>query len=206
MIKTLTNQTIALAGLSQAVYLVQQIAKRGAADREDMAASIASTLKIDSDDVLDVYGGPHCIATGLRQLERQLGEPDRVDPEQARYASTLIFLERQLIKQPPMVEAIGAAVYHAGELAQALGVLHDEVFEVLADAYQKTLSQMKPRVLVSGEQMYLSDPDNANRIRALLLAGIRSLVLWRQCGGARWKLLLYRRRMQREARRLLESL
>jgi high frequency lysogenization protein len=206
MIKTLTNQTIALAGLSQAVYLVQQIAKRGAADREDMAASIASTLKIDSDDVLDVYGGPHRIATGLRQLERQLGEPDRVDPEQARYASTLIFLERQLIKQPPMVEAIGAAVYHAGELAQALGVLHDEVFEVLADAYQKTLSQMKPRVLVSGEQMYLSDPDNANRIRALLLAGIRSLVLWRQCGGARWKLLLYRRRMQREARRLLESL
>lgn len=206
MIKTLTHQTIALAGLSQAVFLVQQIAQRGTADREDMEACIASTLKIDSDDVLDVYGGLQRIATGLKQLERQLGEPGRVDPDQARYSSTLIFLERKLMKQPPMVEAIGAAVYHAGELAQSLGVLHDDVFETLADAYQKTLSQMKPRVLVSGEQMYLSDTDNANRIRALLLAGVRSLVLWRQCGGARWKLLLYRSRMQREARRLLESL
>jgi high frequency lysogenization protein len=206
MIKTLTNQAIALAGLSQAVYLVQQIARRGSADREDLEASIASTLKIDADDVLDVYGGLHRVATGLRQLEQQLAEPDRVEPEQARYASTLMFLERKLMKRPSMVEAIGAALHQAAEQAQALGVLDEVVSETLANAYQSTLSQMKPRVLVSGEQMYLSDPDNANRIRALLLAGIRSLVLWRQCGGARWKLLLFRTRLQREARRLLESL
>jgi CII-binding regulator of phage lambda lysogenization HflD len=31
-------------------------------------------------------------------------------------------------------------------------------------------------------------------------------VLWRQCGGARWKLLLYRTSLQREAHRLRESL
>jgi high frequency lysogenization protein len=60
--------------------------------------------------------------------------------------------------------------------------------------------------MVAGEQRHLSDPENADRIRAVLLAGIRSAVLWRQCGGVRWKLLFHRGRLQQEARRLLKSL
>jgi high frequency lysogenization protein len=206
MIKTLTHQAIALAGLSQAVFLVQQIARRGVADREAMEASLGSALKIDADDVLDVYGGLHGVAAGLRQLEKQLAGPGKADPEQARYASTLIFLERKLIQRPDMVEAIGATVRHAAERAEEWGVLNDEVLKVLADAYQRTLSALKPRVLVAGEQRHLADPDNAHKIRALLLAGIRSVVLWRQCGGSRWKLLFYRTRLQQETRRLLQSL
>lgn len=206
MTKTLRNQAIALAGLSQAVYLVQHIAKRGTADREDMAASIGSVLKIDSGDVVDVYGGLHCVMTGLRQIEKQLGGPDVVDPEQARYASTLIFLERKLMKQPRMLEAIRAGMEQAAAIAEERGVLDDEVVATLAETYHQTVSQLKPRVMVAGEQMYLSDPENGNRIRALLLAGIRSVVLWRKCGGSRWKLLFLRPKLQKEAQQLLESL
>lgn len=121
MIKTFTNQAIALAGLSQAVYLVQEIAKRGYADREAMATVIGSVLKIDADDVVDVYGGLEHLRTGLQQLERQLAGPDRADTEQARYASTLIFLERRLMKQPTMVEAIGSAVREAAAVAEQAG-------------------------------------------------------------------------------------
>lgn len=206
MIKTLTNQTIALAGLSQALSLVQQIAQRGVADREDMETCLASTLKIDSDDVLDVYGGLDRLAHGLRRLDQQLAEPDKVDKEQARYASTLVFLERKLMRQPAMVESIGVALHTAAERAQEVGVLHEDVYQALAEAYQRTISQLQPRVRVTGEQMYLSDADNGQRIRALLLAGVRSAVLWRQCGGSRWKLLFYRARMQKEARRLLRMI
>lgn len=206
MIKTLTHQAIALAGLSQAVFLVQQIARRGVADRETMEASLGSTLKIDADDVLDVFGGLHGVTVGLRQLEKQLAGPGKADPEQARYASTLIFLERKLMQQPEMVEAIGTAVRHATERAEEWGVLDDDVVKILADAYQRTLSTLKPRVLVAGEQRHLARSDNAHSIRALLLAGIRSVVLWRQCGGTRWKLLFYRTRLQQEIRRLLQSL
>jgi high frequency lysogenization protein len=206
MIKTLTNQAIALAGLSQSAFLVQQIARKGAADRDDMEASIDSTLKIDSEDVLDVYGGLNRVATGLKRLDEQLSGPGRADPEQARYASTLIFLERSLMRQPPMVEAIGVALHRASEQAEAFGSLDEGVLGILAEAYSQTVSQLRPRVLVAGEQRYLADPENANKIRALLLAGIRSAVLWRQCGGARWRLLFYRGRLQQEARRLLKSL
>src|SRR5690606_31710830 len=118
MIRTLRNQVIALAGLSQAVYLVQHIAKSGTADREDMEASIGSVLRIDSDEVVDIYGGLHRVMTGLRQIEKQLGGPDVIDPEQARYASTLIFLERRLMKQPRMLDVIRSGMEKASVLAE----------------------------------------------------------------------------------------
>ena len=207
MEKTLTHQAIALAGLSQAVLLVQQIARRGSADLDAMKTSIGSTLKIDADDILDVYGGLSGLETGLRQMERQLAEPRQVDPELARYASTLIFLEGQVMKRPEMVDAIGVAVQRAQAAAERSGdILGDGVFEALAYGYQQTLSQLKPRVMVSGEQRYLSEQRNSDRIRALLLAGVRSALLWRQAGGVRWKLLFVRSSLQREARRLRESI
>lgn len=207
MEKTLTHQAIALAGLSQAVLLVQQIARRGTADLDAMKTSIGSTLKIDADDILDVYGGLAGLETGLRQMERQLAEPRQVDPELARYASTLIFLEGQVMKRPEMVDAIGVAVQRAQAAAERSGdILDDGVFEALAYGYQQTLSQLKPRVMVSGEQRYLSEQRNSDRIRALLLAGVRSALLWRQAGGVRWKLLFVRSSLQREARRLRESI
>lgn len=207
MEKTISHQAIALAGLTQSVYLVQQIAKRGTADRADLEVCIGSTLKVDADDIYDVYGGLTGLKTGLVHLERQLAEPRQVDSELARYASTLIFLERELMKRAEMTQAISLAISRASAARDSCGqILDDEVFQALAQGYQETLSQLKPRVIVSGEQHYLSDNDNAARIRALLLAGVRSALLWRQAGGVRWKLLFLRTRLQREARRLLDSI
>ncbi len=205
MLKTLRNQTIALAGLTQAVCLVRQIAKQGYADRIPLAASIRSILKTDAEDVLDVYGGTANISLGLTQLLRQLAQPNQVDSGVVRYASTLIFLERKLARKPEFTRVITAAIGEATIAAQKTDILDPDVIRILADAYQATLSTLKPRVLVAGEPMYLSDPENARLIRALLLAGIRSVVLWRQCGGARWRLLLLRPLMQREARELLAA-
>lgn len=206
MLNTQTHQTIALAGLSQAVLLVQKIARKGSADEDTLAASIASTLKIDADDVLDVYGGLEAIATGLKQLDAQLSGPERADPEQARYASTLLFLERSLDKRPDLQNTLGIGLRRAADQAESLGVLDETVLRTLAAAYQDTVSQLSPKVMVAGEQRYLGYSDNADKIRALLLAGIRSAVLWRQCGGSRWKLLFHRSRLQQEARQLLKSL
>ena len=206
MLKTLPHQVIALAGLFQALLLVQRIAKRGEADREEMETAVSSILKIDSDDVPDVYGGIRRLDSGLRQLERQLAGPGRMDAELARYMAVLIVLEDKLMKQPAMVESIGVAIHRAQEEAAESGLLDAGVLQSLAAAYQETLSRLVPRVLVSGEQRYLSDADNACKIRVLLLAGIRSAVLWRQCGGARWKLLFNRARLHWETRRLLDSL
>jgi len=205
MIKTLSNQVVALAGLTQSVHLVQQIARRGVVDEEIMRPCIASLLKIDAEDVLDVYGGLPELSTGLRLLEKQMGSPDKVDPELSRYSATLLFLERTLMKSKDKAEVIRRGVRAVAERVPAVGLLDESVLAGLAGLYQETISQLKPRVVVMGEERYLRNTDNANRIRSLLLAGIRSAVLWRQCGGSRWRLLLSRGKFQREARRLLSA-
>jgi len=59
--------------------------------------------------------------------------------------------------------------------------------------------------MVNGDQEYLSRPDIVNKIRACLLAGIRSAILWKQCGGTRWKFLFYRKKIQAELQKLLQQ-
>ncbi len=204
MIKTLTNQVIALAGLTQCMNCVQQIAKRGTADESDMGTCIRSVLKIDAADVMDVYGALAHLQTGLKRLDKQMGNPDQVDPELSRYLATLLFLERKLMKSPQKMAVIADGLRGVAEIVPDFGVLHEDVLARIAELYQQTISLLKPRVIVVGEEKYLRNSENANRIRSLLLAGIRSVVLWRQCGGSRWKLLLSRTRFQREARRLLQ--
>ena len=70
-LKTITNQTIALAGIAQAAALVHQLATTGKADNAALEASIGSILKIDSDSVLDIYGGLANLKLGLEQLNIQ---------------------------------------------------------------------------------------------------------------------------------------
>lgn len=206
MLRTTRNQAIALAGLAQAVHLVQQIAKRGQADPEAMATSIGSVLKIDADSVEDVFGGLSGLKDGLLKLKQQLGGRESIDPEHARYSAMLVFLESKLEKHPEVQQRIREGVERAALQAQRTGVTDEAVLEILAETYHKNISPLGPRIIVSGERVFLTDPDNAHKIRALLLAGIRAAVLWRQCGGARWKFLLNRRKLQHETQALLDQL
>ena len=203
---SLTHQTIALAGLAQSVHLVQQIAQRGWADDEAMAPVIGSVLMVDAENIEAVYGGLVGLKLGFSTLIQQLSEPRQVDPELARYASTLLFLERELLKRPPMIEVMGAAILKAVQARDVTGTLLDgQVLAAMARGYLATISTLKPKVIVSGEQRFLAEAHHADRIRALLLAGIRSALLWRQAGGSRWKILFIRGRIRSEAERLLKG-
>jgi high frequency lysogenization protein len=76
----------------------------------------------------------------------------------------------------------------------------------LGQLYKDTVSQLSPRIIINGEQQHLSNENNASRIRALLLAGLRSAILWRQCGGSRLSLLFNRKRYETETHLLLREL
>lgn len=203
---SLRNQTVALAGIAQACYLVRQQATTGNADHLAMSASIGSLLKIDAPSVEEVFGGLAGIKVGLEQLDRQLTSRMVANPEQARYAAQLIYLQRQLAKQPPMLQTIRSGIERAQLQAEQYGVLQANVLANLADLYHSTISKMQPRIMVTGDQQYLGDQTTVNKIRALLLAGIRASLLWRQCGGSRWHLLLLRGKLQHEAQRLLSEI
>lgn len=205
-LNTITNQTIALAGISQAAHLVQEIATTGTADQEIMKASLGSILKIDSDSVAEIYGGLAGIKPGLEQLQFQLSNTKIHNPVQARYAASLVFLERQLENNQQMLGTIRTGIEKAQAQAEHFDVLHENVLANLGDLYHSTISTFQPRIMVQGEQRYISNPGNVNKIRALLLAGIRSTILWRQCGGKRWKFLFYRKKLRDECNYLLNNM
>jgi high frequency lysogenization protein len=73
----------------------------------------------------------------------------------------------------------------------------------LADTYKQTLSTLSFRIKVAGNPQILQNSHNANKVRALLLAGIRAAILWRQVGGRRWHLLFNRKRYIKDAQGLL---
>ncbi len=198
MERSLRNQVIALAGLAQAMELVKQTARTGRNDEMALKSSVLSVFMVDAEGILEIYGGLPQLVPGLRALKRQLSEPRQVDPETARYASTLIYLEPLFTQNREMTEIISRAIRDAREIwDRSTERMDPEVFRILATAYQQTVSNLKPRIMVAGEQRQLSDPQNANQIRTLLLAGIRSALLWRQAGGSKWRVLFLRSRMQR---------
>lgn len=202
-LNTLSNQTMALAGVAQACSLVHQLATSGVCQTSALEASIASLLKIDSDSVIDIYGGLAGIEHGLQQLNTQLGSRVLANPEQARYAAQIVYLQKQLASKPDMQKTIQIGINKAQAQAEHFGVLHENVLANLADVYHSTISTLQPRIMVQGDQQYLGNQSTVNKIRALLLAGIRATLLWRQCGGSRWKLLFFRKKIQDEASFLL---
>ena len=200
------EHTMALAGLFQAVTLVQQVAREGSADAEPFESSIASILRIDAQNTDAVYGSNRHLARGLQILCRQLGKQKSLqDAELMRYAVSLLFLERRLMRDTSMLAKVRDGIDAATQQSEHFPITHENVLARLADTYATTVSQLAPRIMVQGKPEYLNTPANANRIRALLLAGMRSAVLWRQLGGNRLRLLWTRKSIVRCAEEMLEE-
>jgi high frequency lysogenization protein len=206
LLRSVPNQTLALAGVSQACWLVDQLATTGQADPVAMSASLESLLKIDAKNVPDVYGGISNLQQGLRQLETQLSRTPIHNQQTVRYAGQLIALQKKLSQQNKMQQTIHAGLIRAQTQASQFGILHENVLANFADLYFTTLSTMQPRVLVIGDQDYLNSPLTVNKIRSLLLAGIRSVHLWRQCGGTRWQLPFVRSKILAQTQLFLEEI
>ena len=204
--KSLTYQSIALAGVAQSVYLVHQLATTGKADTEAFKTSIESLLVFDADNPADIYGGLAGVKVGLQQLQKQLSTNHLTNPDQARYAASLVFLESKFSESPDMQTKVHNQLEVASAQSEHFGKTHENVLANIADIYHTTVSTLAPRIMVNGDPSYLSSPEIINKIRSLLLAGIRSVMLWKQCGGSRWRFLFFRRKMLIEVEFLLSEL
>ena len=204
MSNSFTDTTLALAGIIQATKLVQEIAYHGRADQAVFETCINSLFETSPVDTASVYGGAQGVRNGLILLTEQLGDQQQKrDMELTKYVISAMHLESKLRKRPDMLKTIAQGIEKAREQARHFSLTHENVIANLADLYINTISTLQPRIIVNGEQGYLSDPDNANKVRALLLAAIRSAVLWRQCGGKRLQLLLSRKKIVLEAEKIL---
>lgn len=198
---------LALAGVFQAASLVKQIATTGMANSAVIEASLESLFKFDADSVDDVYGGVAGVSAGIRELNRQFSSArEERDIEITRYVISILTLERKLSANRDMLDQIAATLENIRSGLDYFSLMHENTILKLGQLYRDTISHLSPRIIVTGEQLHLGNEKNASRIRALLLAGLRSAILWRQCGGSRLSLLFYRKRYETESKLLLREL
>lgn len=187
------DRALALAGMLQGLKLAQSIAQTGSAETEPLQASLASLFRIDTDSTEDVYGSAALMTVGLDALVGQLQGGQARDAGCSRMAVTLLHVERKLIGRPDLLKLIRDGVNDIERQREHFGITHQTVLDRLGDLYANTVSTLSPRVLVSGNPVQLAQPQVVAQIRAVLLAAMRSAVLWRQLGGSYWDLLLRRR-------------
>jgi len=227
MSRLLDEQTIALAGVFQAASLVDQIARRGLIPQHEFEASINSIFITSPQATEDVFGGveelPFNLQLGLKQLRDLTSKQKSDNKDVTRYALSMLHLESRLRKHPQMLDSIASKLetvrqqsrFHlrdtdeetpdTGIEPRTTGFAHPSVVANVANLYQETISTFSFRIQVTGEPRHLQNKDNANKVRALLLAGIRAAILWRQVGGRRWHLLFFRSRVGRTAARILTT-
>ncbi len=210
---TLRDRTMALCGIFQATKMVQQIARTGMHEQNAYEASIKSIFTLESSTPEAAYENIANISYGAHVLLNQLGsrKPDDADArardiEVTKYVIGILVLERKLIKRNDLLNIITTGIEKANTQLAHFPVTHDNVIANLADIYSQTVSTLQPRIMVNGEQNFVSSTNNANKIRALLLAAMRSAVLWRQCGGTRWQMLFQRKAILTETQKIVDEL
>lgn len=193
------KETIAFAGLIQATMLVEQIANNGTYKDEYFTTNIASIFKIDATSVEDVFSGQvnfiPGLALGMEKLQSLLEQNRPPQSDYFRYALGLLHLESKLRKNSALMDILSSRLQKTKDNLNHFDITHERIIASLAHIYEDTLSTFRYRIQVNGNRLYLENPHNVNKIRALLLAGVRAAMLWRQVGGKRWDLLLYRRPM-----------
>ncbi|BBB29986.1 high frequency lysogenization protein HflD [Neptunomonas japonica] len=215
------EQTVALAAMFQAASLVDQIANRGMVPQNSLETSIYSLFVTDPKISEDIFGGihdlPFNLSMGLKALNDVVEKKKSTkDNNITNYVLSMIMLEQKLSKNKDMLNTMGSRIESIKEKARYFNpeeenpldnpssFTHSNVVANVASLYQDTISSFSFRIQVAGDPRHLQNAENAARIRALLLAGIRAAMLWRQVGGKRWHLLFFRSRLRPSLRKIMK--
>lgn len=188
----LKQQTLALASLLQAATLVDQLASTGTCDKSNNEISLKSIIN-QGTNIEYIFSSTKDLSTGLNALSIMLSKKTKSIQNIIFYTLTLINLEKKLMKNQPLLTQLTTEI----DLIKSqdfFAINHTNSLARLGELYKSTLGELKPRVIVNGKQIYLSNQRTTNHIRALLLAGIRAVSLWKSQGGRTWRLLFNKKK------------
>jgi high frequency lysogenization protein len=194
---------MAFAGILQAIAQVQHLARHGELDNAELAASLNTILVTNPDNTPDVYQDKIVLQKGYKLILNQLGDSSQKDVEITRYVVGVLALERKLVRSNSGLGMLAERINQVNRQLHHFAITDEQVVANLASIYSDIISNLGPKIQISGNPVCLQRPIVQHKIRALLLAAIRSAVLWRQLGGKRRHLVFARKAIVDTAKKSL---
>jgi high frequency lysogenization protein len=203
------DKTLALAAIFQAAGLANELARKGSTDSSVEAFLTQTVLVMDTDNISEIYPSIDGLKPGLRWLEGCLLEQGRGlqnAGEIIRIALGVIQVEGQFNEHEGVQNTLRTRLENINrQRVMNPDMSSTELNNLLGSAYVDSLGQLRFRVQIRGDAKQLQAPGMAERIRAILLAGVRAAWLWRRLGGRRWHLIFTRGQILREIREIAKS-
>ncbi len=200
----LEERILALAGVLQASLLIYEWVIEDKSDELAFNTCISSLYQQNPAQFIEIYGDVKNLRRGLILLSKIFDAPKAsVYREVTRYAIGALHLAKQLQKNSKLSDSLSQRIRFAGSQAEYFNATHSNVIASLAQAYTETLGTLNFRIHIVGRPELMKRSDAMSKSRALLLAAVRSAILWYQLGGRHWQLLFKRKQMQEGARALL---
>ncbi len=143
----------------------------------------------------------------IRPLEQQHHKEQPLSTayirQAVRYALAIMYLEQRMKKETDKLSVMRSRLLQCRKQLDFVDSTTDpQIIQSLAQIYLDTAGTLKFRIQVQGQTSALKKSENADKIRAILLAGLRATFLWRQLGGRRWQLLFTRQRIMQQVAQL----
>ncbi|MEM8594762.1 MAG: DUF489 family protein [Pseudomonadota bacterium] len=194
------SQALALSALIQCCELVRQLATSGMANEYQVKPLLHSLFQFTVDHSSEIYGDLRLLEQGFnRTFHLFNGQITDIDKDILKYATNLIALADELLRNPNMSNILQLRLNHLTRPTT------DEWIELppnINDIYTDTISKLGHRIQVTGDPQHLKNTLTSSRIRTVLLAGVRAAVLWRQVGGSKITLFLQRSKFKDAIRSL----
>lgn len=217
MARDIFSETIALGALFQAVTQIQRVARQGTVNEEAIAPLMRAIVVTNPRTIEDIYD-PKTIIPGLSQVVSLLTHTSQGAPSQSeliKLAFSIVNLCSDIQRQSRVMSDLDKEVdrlrdnvllIHPNyEHAENRILLDYEIIRLYSKVYSTLISPNFPKLIVFGEEEYLSRTEFQEMIRSLILSGIRSTILWRQMGGKRYALMFKYKDITQCAQQILKE-
>ena len=192
--QVLKNETISLGAIYQACNEIKKIAWQGEINNNIIEPLINSVYQTTSEEIEDVFISIKRLNSGLDFLRRQLvGDAFSRDGEVSRYFEAIGILVKNMNKKDDVLNKLRTEL-----TKQSMPINEDNLDQhalFLSELYLSTISTVEPRIIVNGDNKYLTDKKNPAMIRSLLLCAIRSYILWQQSGGSKFRIFIFKKKI-----------
>lgn len=202
MATTLFDRTIAFASVCQSIKLVQSVAREGSCDSDALRVCLNSIVVTNPASTIEIFGTEENLKLGLTTLVDVLDNNQKVS-ELTRYLINLLALDRKLSSRRETLSQLATRIETIQRQVEHFDLLDEQMLNNIASIYLDIISPLGPRIQVVGNPIQLQHTTVQHKIRALLLAGIRGTVLWRQVGGKRRHLIFSRKELVEQAKIIL---